>query len=114
MKPKVPNDFEVCLFQLAYRNGSALYQAISLLHPGWYSESFVSSTFMRHKLTLFADALARTEPIKVSDLYRAALKGALSNCNRYPQTHHSLPPQIRSICEYPAESCWRSSARTNG
>jgi hypothetical protein len=70
---------ENCLFQLALRNTAALYQAISLLPPGGHSESFVSSTFMRHKFSSFADALAMAEPIKESDLYRAALEGALSN-----------------------------------
>lgn len=66
------------LFQLALRNSPALYQVISMLPPGYYSESFVSSTFMRHKFASFADAVAMAEPIKESDLYRAALKGALS------------------------------------
>lgn len=70
---------ENCLFQLALRNTATLYQVISLLPPGRHSESFVSSTFMRHKFASFADALAMAEPIKESDLYRAALKGALSN-----------------------------------
>lgn len=70
---------ENCLFQLALGNTAALYQAISLLPPGGHSKSFVSSTFMRHKFSSFADALAMAEPIKESDLYRAALEGALSN-----------------------------------
>ena len=65
--------------QLAQRNGSALYEVISLLPPGYYSERLVSSTFMRHKFASFADALAKAEPIKESDLFRAALEGALSN-----------------------------------
>ncbi|MES2475190.1 MAG: hypothetical protein V4640_05375 [Verrucomicrobiota bacterium] len=75
---------ERCISQLARRNSAALYEVISALPPGYYSESFVSSTFMRHQFASFAEAVAKAEPIKESDLYRAALAGALSNYTMSP------------------------------
>lgn len=70
---------EDCLFQLALRNSPALYEVISRLPPGRHSETFVSSTFMRTRFASFADALAKADPIKESDLFRAALEGSFNN-----------------------------------
>ncbi len=93
------NRLEDCLSQLALRGGPALYEVLSLLPPGWHSESFVSSTFMRTKFASFAEALAKAEPIKESDLFRAALEGAMSS---YELSRGSMSlgldiPQLREL-----------------
>lgn len=85
---------------LMLRNGDArIYDLISHLPPGYYSESIVHNAFMRAQFTDLKNVFDACAPIKEKDLHRAAINGAAGTLKMRARSSGAVVNVTRSDIE---------------